>query len=75
MESLEIHKLMRNHHEAIHPTAVEIFHIKRQPHGGFRGKGLTKVSQVHPLGTLNVCTTFDGSSPSKSLFVKSFNRV
>lgn len=54
---------------ATHPIVVEMFHSKPQiqTHSGAIGKDrwLTEVIRLHPLGTLNVCTEFNGNSSTQ----------
>ncbi len=50
---------------AINATVVDISQKQKgEPHGGAKGT-VTKVSRVHPLGTMNVCTKLQGN-PSNS---------
>ncbi len=63
---------------AIHPIAVETFHLKPQSSASWwhwsKSQGIAIVMRIHPLGTMNICARFC-ANPSTVVDVEIFHRI
>ncbi len=50
--------------KVVHPAVVETFHSNHKSTSWWqqrKSQGITKVSRIHPLGTMDVCNKFHGN--------------